>query len=183
MLTDHEVKQHMEDALDAVRREFSTVRTGKATPALLDTVRVDAYGSSLPLNQVATVSTPESSLIVVQPFDPSVIGEIERGILQADLGLNPSNDGQVVRVPIPPLNEERRREYVRLLHKMAEEGRVSVRHARRDGNEGVKSQMKGGEVSDDDGHRRMEEIQKLTDHYSGQIDALLVAKEKEVMSV
>ncbi len=182
-MPDSAVKQHMEDALAAVRREFATVRTGKATPALLDTVRVAAYGSSLPLNQVATISTPESSLIVVQPFDPGLIGEIERGIFTADLGLNPSNDGQLVRVPIPPLNEERRREYVRLLHKMAEEGRISVRHARREGNDAVKSRMKDGDLSDDQGHRELEEIQKLTDHYSAQIDALLAAKEKEVMSV
>ena len=180
---DKEVKKHMEDALDAIRREFSTVRTGKATPALLDTVRVDAYSSSLPLNQVATVSTPESSLIVVQPFDPSLIGEIERGILQADLGLNPSNDGQVVRVPVPPLNEERRKEYVRLLHKMAEEGRVSVRHARKEGNDRAKSRMKTGELSDDEGHRQMEEIQRLTDEYTKEIDALIASKEEEVMSV
>ena len=183
MVTDKEVKRHMEDALDAIRREFSTVRTGKATPALLDSVRVDAYGSSLPLNQVATVSTPEPSLIVVQPFDPSLMGEIERGILKADLGLNPSSDGQIVRIPIPPLNEERRKEYVRLLHKMAEEGRISVRHARREGNDRARSRMKDGELSDDEGHREMEAIQKLTDEFSERIDALLATKEKEVMSV
>ncbi len=183
MPTDEEVKRNMEDALGAVRREFSTVRTGKATPALLDTVRVDAYGSSLPLNQVATVSTPDPSLIVVQPFDSSLMGEIERGILQADLGLNPSNDGQIVRIPIPPLNEERRKEYVRLLHKMAEEGRISIRHARREGNNQTKSQMKNGELSDDEGYREMEAIQNLTTEYSGRIDVFLAAKEKEVMSV
>jgi ribosome recycling factor len=183
MATDSEVRQQMEDALAAVRREFATVRTGKASPSLLDTVRVAAYGSNLPLNQVASVATPDASLIVVQPFDSSLIGEIERGILQADLGFNPSNDGQVVRVPIPPLNEERRREYAKLLHKMAEEGRVSIRHARRQGNDHVKTLMKDGELSDDQGHREMEEIQKLTDHYSSEIDSLLAAKETEVMSV
>jgi len=183
MLAENDVKRRMEDALEAVRRGFSTVRTGKATPALLDTVRVSAYSSSLPVNQVATVSAPDSSLLVVQPFDPSLIGEIEKGILLADLGLNPSNDGQVIRVSIPPLNEERRKEYARLLHKMAEEGRISIRHARRDGNEGIKSDMKAGETSDDEGRRGMDEIQKLTDHYSSEIDALLAAKEKEVMSV
>ena len=183
MPTDEEVKRNMEDALGAVRREFSTVRTGKATPALLDTVQVDAYGSSLPLNQVATVSTPEPSLIVVQPFASSIMGEIERGILRADLGLNPSNDGQIVRIPIPPLNEERRKEYVRLLHKMAEEGRISIRHARREGNNQAKSRMKNGELSDDEGYREMEAIQNLTAEYSEKIDVLLAAKEKEVMSV
>jgi ribosome recycling factor len=173
----------MEAALDAVRREFSTVRTGKATPVLLDTVRVTAYGSTLPLNQVATVSSPDPSLLVVQPFDPSLIGEIERGILTADLGLNPANDGQLIRVPIPPLNEERRREYARMLHKMAEEGRISIRHARREGNEEVKAETKSNGMSEDESRRAMEEIQKLTDHYSAEIDALLAAKEKEVMSV
>jgi ribosome recycling factor len=131
MATVEDARKRMDDALDAVRREFATVRTGKASPALLDTVRVDAYGSKMPLNQVATVSTPDPTLLVVQPFDKTLIGEIERGIQSADLGLNPANDGNVIRVPVPPLNEERRKEYAKLLHKMAEEGRISIRHARR----------------------------------------------------
>lgn len=177
------VKKQMDEAIEAVRREFSTVRTGKATPAILDTVRVEAYGALMPLNQVATISTPESALIVVQPFDRSLMGEIEKAILQADLGLNPANDGQVIRIPIPPLNEERRREYVKLLGKMAEEARISIRHARREGNESVKSLMKDGELSDDDGRRVTDEIQKSTDRYIRQIDELLEAKEKEVMTV
>ncbi len=183
MPTIENVKRQMEEALEAVRREFSTVRTGKANAAVLDTVRVEAYGSSLPLNQVATVSAPEASLIVVQPFDASLIGEVEKGILQADLGLNPSNDGQIVRVPVPPLNEERRQEFVRVLHKMAEEGRVSIRHARREGNDEIKGRMKEGELSDDEGRRAMDEIQKLTDRYTGQIDDLLATKEKEVLTL
>ena len=120
---------------------------------------------------------------MVQPFDPSLIGEIERGILTADLGLNPANDGQLIRVPIPPLNEERRREYARMLHKMAEEGRISIRHARREGNEEVKAETKSSGLSEDESRRAMDEIQKLTDHYSVEIDTLLAAKEKEVMSV
>jgi len=177
------VKKQMDEAIEAVRREFSTVRTGKATPAILDTVRVEAYGALMPLNQVATISTPESALIVVQPFDRSLMGEIEKAILQADLGLNPANDGQVIRIPIPPLNEERRREYVKLLGKMAEEARISIRHARREGNESVKSLVKDGELSDDDGRRITDEIQKSTDRYIRQIDELLEAKEKEVMTV
>ena len=177
------VKKQMDEAIEAVRMEFSTVRTGKATPAILDTVRVEAYGAVMPLNQVATISTPESALIVVQPFDRSLMGEIEKAILQADLGLNPANDGQVIRIPIPPLNEERRREYVKLLGKMAEEARISIRHARREGNEGVKSLVKDGELSDDDGRRITDEIQKSTDRYIRQIDELLEAKEKEVMTV
>jgi ribosome recycling factor len=131
MPTVEDARRRMEEALEAMRREFASVRTGKATPALLDTVRVDAYGAKMPLNQVATVSTPEPTLIMVTPFDKTLIGEIERGIFAADLGLNPANDGNVIRVPIPPLNEERRRDYVKILHKMAEEGKISVRHARR----------------------------------------------------
>jgi len=177
------VKKQMDEAIEAVRREFATVRTGKATPAILDTVRVEAYGAVMPLNQVATISTPEAALIVVQPFDRSLMGDIEKAILQADLGLNPANDGQVIRLPIPPLNEERRREYVKLLGKMAEEARISIRHARRDGNESVKSLVKDGELSDDDGRRVTDEIQKLTDRYIRQIDELLQGKEKEVMTV
>jgi len=178
-----ETEKKMASTLDAVRREFSTVRTGKATPALLDTVRVEAYGSRLPLNQVATVSTPDPTLLVVQPFDKSLIGEVEKGILQADLGLNPANDGDVVRVPVPSLNEERRKEYVKLLGKMAEEGRVSIRHHRRDGNEAVKALMKDGELSDDDGHRALDRVQELTDKYIKEIDDLLATKEREIMTV
>lgn len=178
-----ETEQRMTTTLDAVRREFSTVRTGKATPALLDTVRVEAYGSKLPLNQVGTVSTPDPTLLVVQPYDRSLLQEIEKGILQADLGLNPSNDGELVRIPVPSLNEERRREYVKLLGKMAEEGRVTIRHHRRDGNEAVKELMKEGGLSDDEGHRALDEVQKLTDRFIGEIDEMLAAKEKEIMTV
>lgn len=177
------VKKHMDDALDAVRREFATVRTGKATPTILDTVRVEAYGTQLPLNQVATVSTPEASLILVQPFDRSIIAMIEKGIHQADLGLNPANDGQVIRIPIPPLNEERRKEYVKLLGKMAEEGRISIRHARREGNDAVKQRLKDGDLSDDEGRRTTDEIQTLTDEYIAKVDELLASKEREVMTV
>ena len=131
MPTVEDAKTQMEAALEALRREFATVRTGKATPALLDTVRVEAYGSQMPLNQLATISTPESSLLVVQPFDKTLLPDIERAIMTADLGLNPANDGNIIRIPIPPLNEERRQEYVKLLHRMTEEGRISIRHARR----------------------------------------------------
>jgi ribosome recycling factor len=183
MPTINRVKERMEEALEAVRREFGTVRTGKATPALLDTVRVEAYGAKMPLNQVATISTPEASLLVVQPFDRSLMGEVERAILQADLGLNPGNDGQVIRVPIPALNEERRKEYVKLLSKMAEEARVSIRHARREGNDEVKERKKEGELSEDEARRAEDEIQKLTDQYIGKIEELLEVKEKEIMTV
>ena len=183
MPTLDDVEGMMAEAVEAVRREFNTVRTGKATPALLDTVRVEAYGATMPLNQVATVSTPESGLLLVTPFDKSVVAEIERGILQADLGLNPANDGNVIRVPIPPLNEERRREFVKVLHKMAEEGRVSMRHARHRGNDEVKAAMKEHEIGEDDGRRQLDDIQALTDLYVKQIDQLLEEKEKEILEI
>jgi ribosome recycling factor len=183
MPTVEDAKRRMDEALDAIRREFATVRTGKATPALLDTVRVDAYGSKLPLNQVATVNTPEHTLIVVQPFDKSLIGDIERAILTADLGLNPANDGNVIRVPIPPLNEERRKEYVKVLHKMAEEGRVSVRHARRTVREEIHELVKKHEIGEDEGRRREDSLEKLTQDYTDKIDELLKKKEEEVMAI
>ena len=178
-----EARSRMDDAIEALRREFATVRTGKATPALLDTVRVDAYGSKMPLNQVANVSTPEASLLVVQPYDKGLLGDIERAILTADLGLNPANDGNLIRIPIPPLNEERRKEYVKLLHQMAEEGRVSIRHARKMGNDDIKHAIKEHETGDDEGHRQLEEIQKQTDDYAQKIDEMLQHKEKEVMAI
>lgn len=183
MPTVKEAKERMEAGIDAVRREFASVRTGKASPALLDTVRVDAYGSKMPLNQVATVSTPESSLLVVQPFDKTLIGDIERAIMTADLGLNPANDGNVIRVPIPPLNEERRREYVKVLHKMAEEGRISIRHARRSMREELHTLVKDHEIGEDEGRRREEALEKLTHEYSEKIDGLLKKKETEVMAI
>ena len=178
-----EAKHRMDEALAAVKREFASVRTGKATPALLDTVRVDAYGTKLPLNQVATVTTPEPSMILVQPFDKSIINDVERGILTAGLGFNPANDGNVVRVPVPPLNEERRKEYVRMLHKMAEEARISVRHARRIANDEIKQKVKDHEVGEDEGRRQMDEVQKMTDDHITHIDELLQHKEQEVMAI
>ena len=178
-----EAEQAMQAALEAMRREFSTVRTGKATPAILDTVKVEAYGAQMPLNQVASISTPDPTLIVVQPFDQTLIGAIEKGILTADLGLNPSNDGNLVRVPVPPLNEERRKEYVKLLHKMAEEGKVSIRHARHKARDTIQGLVKEHEVGEDDGRRQLEEVEKLTHDYSDSIETLLKKKEEEVMSI
>ena len=183
MPTVEDAKRRMEEALDAIRREFATVRTGKATPALLDTVRVDAYGSKLPLNQVASINTPEHTLIVVQPFDKSLIVEIEKAIQSAGLGLNPANDGNIVRVPIPPLNEERRKEYVKLLHKMAEEGRVSIRHARRTTRDELHALVKKHEIGEDEGRRREDALEKLTHEYSDKVEELLKKKEEEVMAI
>jgi ribosome recycling factor len=183
MPTVKEADQAMKAAVEATRREFSTVRTGKATPILLDSVRVDAYGSQMPLNQVATVSTPEPTLLIVQPFDQTLIGAIEKAILTANLGLNPGNDGNVIRVPVPPLNEERRREYVKLLHKMAEEGKVSIRHSRHKGRENLQKLIKDHEIGEDDGRRQMDELEKLTHDSNQAIDDLMNKKEEEVMSI
>jgi len=176
-------REKMEKALEAIRRDFSTVRTGKASPALLDSVRVEAYGTQVPLNQVATVSVPEARLLLVQPWDRGMLGPVEKGIQMADLGLNPSNDGTVVRVPIPPLTEERRREFVRVLHKMAEDGRISIRHARKEGNDEIKSRQKEGEFSEDEARRQQDEMQKLTDQHIAKVDELLKHKEAEVLEV
>lgn len=178
-----EARQHMHAAVEAMRREFNSVRTGKASPALLDTVRVEAYGSKMPLNQVATVNVPEPRLLVVQPWDKGLIGDIEKAIQSAQLGLNPANDGNVIRVPIPQLNEERRRDMVRMLHKLAEEGRVSVRHARQEANKDVKQRESEHEISEDTARRELDEIQQLTDEYVAKIDELLQAKEQEMMEV
>lgn len=183
MPTIKQMQSQMESAVEAMRREFSSVRTGKATPALLDTVRVDAYGSKMPLNQVATVNTPEPRMIVVQPWDKSLIGEIERGIQTASLGLNPANDGNVIRVPIPPLSEERRKDMVRLLHKMAEEGKISVRHARQEANKEIKQRESEHEISEDEARRQLEEIQRITDQFVARIDDLMTAKEAEILEV
>ncbi len=183
MPTVEEAKKRMEAALEALRREFATVRTGKATPALLDTVRVDAYGSKMPIKQLSTVNTPEPSLLVVQPFDKTLLADIERAIMVADLGLNPSNDGNLIRIPIPPLNEERRKEYVKLLHKMAEEGRVSLRHTRRVVREEIHELVKEHELGEDEGRRREDALEKLTHQYSDKIDGLMKHKEEEVMAI
>lgn len=179
----HEVDQHMDKSVEAVRNEFATIRTGKAAPSLLDLVKVDAYGSTMPLNQMATVSAPEPRLLVVQPYDPSQIGTIEKAILASDLGLTPSNDGKVIRLPIPPLTEERRKELVRVLHKVAEEGRVAVRNIRHEANKKIQQREKDGEIGQDVMHRMLDEIQKVTDGHVEQIDQVLERKEKEVMEV
>jgi ribosome recycling factor len=178
-----EARQRMDKALEALRREFGGVRTGKASPALLDTVRVDAYGSAVPLNQVATVSAPEPRLLVVQPWDRAMLGPVEKAIMTSDLGLNPANDGKVVRVPIPALTEERRKEYVKVLHKMAEEARISIRQARHDALSGLKQRQKDKELSEDEARREEKDVQKLTDEHIEKVEELLRHKEAEVMEV
>ena len=183
MPTVEDAKTRMEAALEALRREFATVRTGKATPALLDTVRVEAYGSQMPLNQLATISTPESSLLVVQPFDKTLLADIERAIMTADLGLNPANDGNIIRIPIPPLNEERRQEYVKLLHRMTEEGRVSIRHARRTVRDELHQLVRDHELSEDESRRQEDQLEKSTKEFIEKVEELLKSKEAEVMAI
>jgi ribosome recycling factor len=183
MATVESARRRMDEALEAIRREFATVRTNKATPALLDTIRVDAYGSKMPVNQVATINTPEPSLLVVQPYDKSLVAEVEKAIRGSGLGLNPASDGSIIRIPIPPLNEQRRKEYVKVLHKMAEEAKISIRHARREVRDELHALVKKHEVSEDDSKRREEQLEKLTHEYTAKIDELLKKKEAEVMAI
>lgn len=176
-------RERMEKALETMRREFASVRTGKASPALLDTVRVEAYGSLMPVNQVGQVTAPEPRMLTIQPYDKTLIKAIERALRESDLGLNPANDGNLIRIPLPPLTEERRREYVKLLHRYAEEGRVAVRLARQHANDDVKKRQKDGELSEDEVRREQDQVQKLTDEYVHRVDDLLKKKEAEVLEV
>jgi ribosome recycling factor len=176
-----EVKKRMDGHIDHVRRELGGVRTGRASVNLLDSVHVDAYGSQVPLNQVASMSIPEPSLIVAQPFDPSLLGAIEKAIRTANLGLNPANDGKLVRIPIPSLTEERRKEMSKLVHKFAEEGRNGVRQVRRDANEKLKKLLKDSKISEDDERRSLEEVQKITDQHVTMIDEIQKKKDTELL--
>ena len=176
-----EVKKRMDGAIEHARREVSGVRTGRASVNILDTVQVEAYGTTVPLNQVATMSVPEPTVIAVQPFDPSLLGAIERGIQGANLGLNPANDGKMVRVPIPALTEERRKELSKLVHKYAEEGRNAVRQVRRDANDKLKKLLKDSAISEDDERRSLDEVQKITDQHVSLIDDLQKKKDTELL--
>jgi ribosome recycling factor len=176
-----EVTKRMSTSVEHVKHELAGVRTGRASVTILDPVHVDAYGSRMPLNQLASLSVPEPSLIVAQPFDPSQLSAIEKAIRASDLGLNPANDGKVVRIPIPALTEERRKELSRHVHKLAEEGRNSVRAARRDANERLKKLLKDHKISEDDERKGLEEVQKLTDNHSRQIDELQKKKDQELL--
>jgi ribosome recycling factor len=176
-------ERRMRGAVEAVKSQFATIRTGRANPTLLDRVEVEAYGSRMPLRSVANVGAPEPRLLTVTPFDPSTLKNIERAIRDSDIGLNPQNDGRILRLPIPELTEERRRELIRVARHMAEEGRVSVRNVRRDEMRDVHELRKEGEISQDDEHRAEVELQTLTDDYVKRIDAALADKESELMEV
>ena len=176
-------EKRMQKALEALQRDLSTIRAGKASPALLDNLRVDYYGTPTPIKQVANVSAPEPRLIVVQPWEKNMLQPIAKAIQASDLGLNPQDDGQVLKIPIPQLNEERRRDLVKLTHKMAEESRVAVRNIRRDANDAFKKAQKAGERSEDEARRAMDQIQKLHDRFIGEIEEVIKKKEAEVMEV
>jgi len=176
-----EVNKRMTATLEHVRHELAGVRTGRASVTILDSVHVEAYGAKMPLNQVAGLSVPEPTLIVAQPFDPSLLGTIEKAIRAADLGLNPANDGKVVRIPLPSLTEERRKELSRLVHKMSEEGRNQVRQSRREANDRLKKFLKDSEISEDDEKKALDEVQKLTDGFVAKIDDLQKKKDAELL--
>lgn len=178
-----DAKSRMQKAVEATRREFSSVRTGRANPALLEQVKVDYYGVSTPINQVATVTVPEPRLLVVAPWDKKMVKDVERAILKSELGLTPSSDGAVIRLPIPPLTEERRRDLAKVVRRQTEEGRVAVRNIRREAKEMIEELEEAGEVSEDGAKRALEELQKLTDEFVAAVDKALEAKEKEIMEL
>ena len=179
----NKLKDKMQKNIEALKNELKKVRTGRAGTHLLEGVRVDAYGTQCPINQVATVSIPESRLMVIQPFDPNILGSIEKSIMEANLGLTPTNDGKVIRISMPPLTEERRRELVKVIKVHAEEGRVAVRHERREANEEVKVLEKQKKLSEDDARVSQKKVQDLTDQFIAEIDKIASGKEKEILQV
>lgn len=178
-----QAQEKMKKAVESVEHEFSSLRTGRASVALVDTVHVDAYGSKMPLKQLATISTPDARSLVVQPFDKNMAGPIEKALMAANLGMTPTNDGKVIRMSVPPLTEERRKELVKLARKMAEEGRVAVRNIRRHANDEIKTTEKHHEITEDDRTRATKQVQDITDKFIKEIDDLVARKEKDVMEV
>lgn len=176
-------KSRMDKALSDLQHEMASIRTGRASVSILDQIRVDYYGTPTPLNQLANLHVPEPSLITIQPWDVSQIGPIEKAIRVSDLGLNPANDGKIIRLPIPPLTEERRKELVKKLHAAAEHHRVSIRNIRRDGNESVKKLLKDKKITEDEDKRAHDEMQKVTDVYMGKVDQAAKTKEKEILEI
>jgi len=178
-----DVQHRMHGSIEALHREFKTLRTGRANAAMLDGITVDYYGSPTPISQVANLKVPESSLIVAEPWDKSMVAAVEKAIRNSDLGLNPSSDGKVVRIPIPQLTEDRRKELVKRAHHVAEECRTAIRQVRRDGNEKLKKMLKSHEISEDDEKRALDEIQKMTDKHIEEIGTILKHKEQDIMAV
>lgn len=178
-----DISDRMDASIEHFRRDLSSIRTGRASLALLEPLRVDYYGSPTPINQLATIAVPESRLITIQPWDPASLGEIEKAILKSDLGLTPVNDGKLIRISVPPLTEERRRELVKVVKQKAEEGRIAVRNLRREGNDRLKAEEKERNLSEDDYHKGLAQVQKITDEHIKRIDEIAEQKEKEVMEV
>jgi len=176
-----ETKEKMEKSIEGFTNELKKVRTGRASLAILDGIRVDYYGTRTPLNQIASLSVPESRLITIQPWDASVIGDIEKAILKSDLGITPSNDGKLIRLAIPPLTEERRKEIVKIVNKMTEERKVQIRNIRRDTNDQLKQMKKDGDISEDESFKAQDEVQKITDQHIKQVDDIAKIKEKEIL--
>jgi ribosome recycling factor len=176
-----DARDRMGNSIEDLRNEFKKIRTGRASPALFEGMRINYYGTPTPLNQVASLSVPESRLIVIKPWDQSVIGEIEKEILKSELGLTPMNDGKLIRIPIPALTEERRKELVKVVHKIAEDHKVSIRNIRRDANELLKGLKKDGDISEDDFFRAQDKVQKITDDYIQSVDETYQEKEKEIL--
>jgi ribosome recycling factor len=179
----NQIRRRMEKAVEDLRKELSTIRTGRASISILDHIQVDYYGVPTPINQVAQLGTPDATLITVQPYDVSLVGPIEKSIRASDLGLNPSNDGRLIRIPIPPLTEERRKTLAKHVHKVLEDHRTAVRNVRRDGNEHLKKMLKDKTISEDDEKKSLEEIQKLTDDFVHKLEEVAKAKETEIMKV
>jgi ribosome recycling factor len=176
-------REHMDKTMEHIRHEFSTIRTGRASTALLDGITVDYYGSPTALNQLANISVPDAKLLMVTPYDKGGLKDIEKALLKSDLGLTPANDGKVIRIPIPDLTEERRKDLVKVIRRLAEDSKVSLRNIRRDSNDVLKKAEKDGELPEDESHSARDEVQKVTDGYVKKIDELLKAKEDEVMEV
>jgi ribosome recycling factor len=178
-----DAKRRMDKSIEATHNEFNSIRTGRASPALLDRIMIDYYGTPTPLKSLASISAPEARLLVVQPFDPGAIKNIERAVQESDLGLTPSNDGKVVRLPIPALTEERRKDLVKVVRRVAEDGKVAIRNVRRDIMQHLKELVVKGEVGDDEERRAEQQVQKITDEHTKSIDDLLKVKEAEIMEV
>ena len=176
-----ELREKMTSTVEALKRDFKRIRTGRASAALLEGIKVDCYGTQMPLDQVASISVPESRLITIQPWDQSIIGNIEKGILKSELGLTPMNDGKIIRISIPPLTEERRKELAKLAKKMGEESKVSIRNHRREANEMFKDLNNEKEISEDEFHRSQNEVQKITDEFIKKMDEITGQKEKEII--
>ena len=178
-----QIRKRMEKAIDDIRKELASIRTGRASISILDNIQVEYYGTPTPINQVAQLGTPDPTLVTVQPYDVSLVGPIEKAIRGSDLGLNPSNDGRLIRIPIPPLTEDRRKQLAKHVHKVLEEHRTAVRNIRRDGNEHLKKMLKDKEISEDDEKQALAEIQKLTDDHIHKLEEVAKKKEQEILTV